>query len=137
MPVNKTEAMSQALIHVADKLGYGVRELYQVYTKGQAVEGMVTLGSLAFVLAVGAVVSGVAYRILSKKEGEVMRECAIGSDKKWEKNDTLRSTAIAGFVAFFIAVFVVSVAQPAVLKILAPEYMAAKELVQAAGGVVG
>ncbi|EMA09956.1 hypothetical protein SAMN05443574_12413 [Haloarcula vallismortis] len=128
MPVNRTEAVSEALIHVSDKLGYGVQELYQVYTKGQAVEGMVTLVVTAGVLGFAALSSAVVYR-----KGRQLEE---DSKVEFDAEDKTGFTVAAGLAVLMIGVFVAAAVHPALVQIFAPEYMAAKELVQAAGGAI-
>jgi len=136
MAVNGTEAVSQTLIQLSDKLGYSVSKLYEIYTQGQAVEGMLGVASIVFVVLVGIAAFWYTNRRFSEYEGE-KTVTSYSSERTWDKGDTLGYSIVAGLMSALLAAFVVAAAQPALLKVLAPEYMAAKELVETAGGVVG
>lgn len=115
---NKTSQMSEALIQVADKLGYGVQELYQIFLKAQQIEGLLSL--------LGVIVWVTSTYTVTKK--------VVDSEDYQDKVDAQFAYAAVGMVAALILGLAVIVLHGASMQILAPEYTAAEKLITSIGG---
>lgn len=120
--MNKTEQLSQALIQISDKLGYTTQQVFEIYTQAQtakAVMGSVELGIAAMF---GLVFGGLTYRSLKDVE-------------ELDLDDVVLVTLMAAVLAGAIGSLAGGSVHDIGMRLLAPEYMAVKEMATAIGSM--
>lgn len=133
---NKTQVASKmaentglgdAAVQLADKLGYGVTELWQLYVQAQQAQAIANAISMAFGLIPAVIILGYGFR----KREEIATSLTHHSTP--QQDDVvfvvLMTAATALCVGLVSAIIGEAIAQGVILKLLAPEYTAAQELI--------
>lgn len=111
--MNRTQALSEAFIHVSDKIGYTVGEIYQVYVQAQTAKATISIVAGMAAILFYFVLLGTSYMIGSRMEDE-------------------EGGALIVLCAFFFGILLAFAVYGAVesvgMRLLAPEYMAIQDM---------
>lgn len=128
------DQIAEVLTHLADKLGYTTQQIHQIYTQGHQLEGTLSLVFIGIWITLTTATALLTYLICKRREGEQYAESQTlgggANEKIWTRDETLGTTAMITLGVAVIALFVLLIAYEPTLKMLAPEYTAAKAMIQ-------
>jgi len=120
---NATEQMSQALVHISDKLGYTTEKVFEIYTQAQQAQAAANI----ITLFTGLVLFGLMMYFAVKK----IRSSGLrGEDRE------VAYLVATGF-SIMATVLIADVLHTMILQLVAPEYMAVQEIMAQVGEVIG
>lgn len=119
---------------VAEKLGYTVGQIYQVYTRGQFYEGMISL--LVIVCSLAIFFAWIFYWYKKFIAANSRRMSADTSKMSYEQRKTLDyepdsaivALIMGGLILGFLLLVISGDVSHALLRIMAPEYTAIKQM---------
>ena len=121
--MNKSAALSDAVLQVTDKLGYTVQEVYQVYVQVQTAKAITNGLSISIAGVVGMVVF---YTVYSR----------VADNPDADPEDPILFGLMLGIPAAVVAGAVSGILFYEVgMRLMAPEYMAIQELLGQIGSL--
>jgi len=130
--------MSQALVHVSDKLGYGTEKVFKIYAEAQQAKAVADIAGFLTTLTVLILAVVGAWKLYQR--------LADGSENE-DSSDSEASGVGAIFYLYSallgVAITAVAAAEGGslvhdlVMRLMAPEYMAVQEIMSQVGEVIG
>lgn len=114
--MNRSAALSDAMLQIADRLGYTVGEVYQIYVEAQTAKALT--GSLTLVLA-GLSATTAAYVTFSR-----VRD----SENLNDPEDAYLAAIMVGMIGLVLGVGAADLLGEILMRLLVPEYMAVQDL---------
>jgi hypothetical protein len=128
---NATEQMSQALVHISDKLGYTTEKVFKIYAEAQSTKAIADVAAFSIPVAILLICGYIGYRIVKR----------IAEAEDCSEEEAATASVYLLFYGTIVALIIAGLAYGSVhdviMRLGAPEYMAVQDILSQLEGVIG